>query len=187
MRHTKSKYNRHFFILTGGPGVGKTSVIRALSDLHFHCVDEAARQIIQHQVRTKQNAVPWYDKERYKTLMLERSIADYRQTEQMAQKITFFDRGIPDTFAYARLEKLSITKKLRFYSQYYRYNKTVFIFPPWEQIYQTDAERKQSFGEVKRTHQIMIKTYEHLGYSLIEVPQKSVDARVEFILSRIHF
>ncbi|MNL14718.1 hypothetical protein D3C87_1356740 [compost metagenome] len=52
----------------------------------------------------------------------------------------------------------------------YRYNKTVFILPPWEEIYKIDSERKQDFQLAKETYNMIKDTYERLNYDLIEVP-----------------
>jgi len=48
------------------------------------------------------DALPWSDCGRYARLMLERSIASFRNCTP-ASKITFCDRGIPDTLCYLRL------------------------------------------------------------------------------------
>ena len=41
----------NFYIITGGPGSGKTSIIEALKNRGFLCVDEVARQIIQEKTK----------------------------------------------------------------------------------------------------------------------------------------
>ena len=38
---------QNLFIITGGPGAGKTTVLTELQRLGFTCVPEVARQIIQ--------------------------------------------------------------------------------------------------------------------------------------------
>ena len=179
------KHNAHFFILSGGPGVGKTAVLNMLRDNGHTCIQEAARDIIRNQQSQNGEALPWKNKEEYKKLMLYKSVKDYQKASKQKQQITFFDRGIPDTLAYAHLEGLTVSKNLRFYSQQYRYNATVFIFPPWREIYQTDSERKQSFGEVIATHNMMVKTYKYCGYTPVLVPQTTIPKRCEFLLNHI--
>lgn len=46
----------------------------------------------------------------------------------------------------------------------YRYNKIAFILPPWEEIYETDSERKQDFDIAIETYQVMKKTYNDIRY-----------------------
>ena len=41
----------NFYIITGGPGSGKSTVIDALGKVGFLCADEVGRQIIQEQLK----------------------------------------------------------------------------------------------------------------------------------------
>lgn len=90
--------NSSLFIITGGPGSGKTTVFDELQRRGYHCVPEVARQIIQEQVQSGGDALPWGNQQRYTELMLQRSIDTF-----LPDGMAFADRGIPDTFAYARL------------------------------------------------------------------------------------
>src|SRR5699024_7205525 len=182
MNSIKPKNNNSFYVLTGGPGVGKTSVIDDLQSKNMRCIKEVARGIIKEQLQNNDAALPWKNKTLYKDLMLDLSVKDYIRANEQEIGLTFFDRGIPDTLAYAHLEKLPISKGLRSYDQKFRYNTTVFIFPPWKENYQTDNERKQQFDEVVRTHKIMIQTYKNCGYEPIIMPKTSIEYRTEFIL-----
>ena len=72
--------NNRLFIVTGGPGAGKTTLLLELERRGFHVSHEVARQIIQEQVAANGDALPWADTRRYTELMLERSIAAYRES-----------------------------------------------------------------------------------------------------------
>jgi predicted ATPase len=65
------------------------------------------------------------------------------------------------------------------------YCRKVFIFPPWEEIYENDAERKQDFNEAVATYDVMVSAYTKFGYDLIEVPKASVKERAQFIVSKL--
>lgn len=67
----------------------------------------------------------------------------------------------------------------------FRYNRTVFVAPPWREIFQQDRERKQKFDEAVRTFEVMVETYTALGYKLVELPRVSVEGRVSFVLDLI--
>ncbi|KFF18417.1 AAA family ATPase [Flavobacterium hydatis] len=175
----------HLFAITGGPGCGKTTIIEELKKRNYHCVDEVAREIIKEQVKSNGNALPWADKEKFTSLMLEYSIESYIENKDNAF-ITFFDRGIPDTLAYANLIGLKPYTQLSEAVKKYRYNPIAFILPPWEEIYQTDTERKQSFQEAIDTYKAITNTYNDCGYQLIEVPKLEAKDRVDFILSSIN-
>jgi predicted ATPase len=176
-------HNQNLFVITGGPGAGKTTLLQELQSKGMACVPEAARQIIQEQVRAKGNALPWGDTTRYTEMMLERSIADYVKHSASGAP-TFFDRGIPDVLCYARLICLR-EREIQQACDEYRYNRIVFIAPPWEEIYAIDEERKQTFAEAMETHRMMSEAYAKCSYKLVELPLVSAVKRAEFVLSEI--
>ena len=171
----------NFVVITGGPGAGKTTLIRELEHRGYPCVNEVARELIAEQVERGGTALPWNDKELYKQIMLERSVAAYYNTPAGSRPV-FFDRGIPDILCYAALEGLLLTTAMEQYAQELRYHNTVFMLPPWEAIYHTDQERKQGWDEAVRTYELMKQTYLEYGYELLEVPVAPVSYRVAFIL-----
>jgi predicted ATPase len=65
------------------------------------------------------------------------------------------------------------------------YNRTVFIAPPWREIFHQDVERKQDFVEAQRTYEALASTYTSLACQLVELPCTGVSARCEFILDHL--
>lgn len=161
-----------FIVITGGPGAGKTTLLEEIRKGGFKYIPEVARKIIQAQVSSSGNALPWGNATKYRDIMLDESVEDYlSECNRPSEKALFFDRGIPDTLAYSRLITLPVFKKLEEAARKYRYNHQVFILPPWKEIYITDHERKQNFEEAVSTHKVLRETYEQLDYELIEVPK----------------
>jgi predicted ATPase len=97
----------------------------------------------------------------------------------------FFDRGMPDVVGYLRLMALPVPRHVERAAALFRYNRHVFIAPPWAEIFTPDAERKQSFDEAVRTYEAMVATYEALGYDLIELPRSSIAERVTFLRAKV--
>src|SRR5437879_2862398 len=133
--------NPDLFAVSGGPGSGKTTILRELAKSGFRHASEVARQIIQEQVQAGGTALPWSDQHAYINLMLQRSIQSFI-AHTPAVRPTFSDRGIPDTLCYARLVGLHETRFIENACDRYRYAGLVFLAPPWKEIYETDAERK---------------------------------------------
>lgn len=174
----------NYYIITGGPGVGKTTLIQELEKAGYTCIPEVAREIIKHQVETNGNALPWEDTKKYSQLMLEYSIRDFEKYIGM-ENICFFDRGIPDTLGYETLMNFPFNKELTDAVNDYRYNRTVFLLPFWKEIYETDKERKQDLREAEETYRVMKKTYESLSYDVVEVPLTSPAERAAFVINRM--
>lgn len=175
---------QNFFVLTGGPGSGKSTIIDTLSAMGYKTVQEVGRSIIQQQMESCGDALPWDNRERYSQLMLSHSIRDYKSLIDK-KELYFFDRGVPDVLGYRHLERIRGNKEYLEATQIYRYNPVVFIFPPWREIYANDRERKQDFELAKATYHVMVRTYKEAGYSLVEVPRKTINKRLKFIEDRI--
>lgn len=176
--------NPNLFVISGGPGAGKTTVLHELARLGFRYAPEVARQIIQEQLRSGGNALPWSDCQTYTDLMLQRSIESFKKHTPASEPL-FADRGIPDTLGYARLIGLDHTGYIENACRRYRYAALVFLAPPWKEIYRRDSERKQDFIEADRTYQYMIEAYRECGYETIELPKLTAAARAKFILDRL--
>ena len=116
--------------------------------------------------------------------MIERSVDDFRKYQNHTETL-IFDRGIPDTIGYMELIQLSPSPEYQKLANEYRYNKKVFILPPWEEIYAVDSERKQNFNEAVRTYNQLSQTYLHLGYELIILPKVSVGERAKRLISEL--
>lgn len=170
----------NYYILTGGPGSGKTTLIEHLTQIGYKCVPEVGRNIIKEQVAHGGTALPWSNAEDYALLMLQHSLTDYI-SYSTESNICFFDRGIPDTLGYAKLINISQLDLYINHTKEYRYNPSVFILPPWKCIYETDSERRQDFQLAVETYSMMKKVYTDYGYTLIEVPCMSISDRAEFI------
>ncbi|AGB83253.1 putative ATPase [Serratia sp. FGI94] len=171
-------------ILTGGPGSGKSTLIDALSQRGYACSTEAGRAIIQEQVATGGNALPWEDRQAFAERMLSREICAWQRAGS-AETAYFFDRGIPDVAGYLTLCQLPVPAHLERAIAHFRYAERVFIAPPWREIYAQDTERRQSFAEAEMTYWIMRATYQQYGYRLLELPRAPLEERVSFMLATL--
>jgi predicted ATPase len=177
MERTKA----NFHIITGGPGSGKTSIIAALRERGYRCVDEVGRQIIREQVLIGGNALHWGDRKTFLELMLSRSMQDYELADREEGPV-FFDRGIAEFAGYCRLTGMPLPAHVETATKLFRYAHSIFVTPPWPEIFENDQERKQDFREAVTTFGAVVGACREAGYELIEVPKVPVPERVEFIL-----
>ena len=173
----------NFYIINGGPGVGKTTLINEFSKNGFLTQEEEARKIIRKQLAKNGDGVPWLNKTLYAQLMLNASIRTYdKMKRDKPSDIVFFDRGVLDTVCYMNMERIPVPDKMCAAIHTCVYNKKIFILPPWKEIYHTDKERRQSWREAIRTFEIMKETYLDNGYEVIEIPKLPTLERLHFIL-----
>lgn len=93
--------------------------------------------------------------------MFQRSIESYEKTlmESTANALIFFDRTFLDVLCYSALEGIPIDQEMKTFAEINRHNSNVFILPPWQEIYQTDTQRKQNWNEAVFAYNKMIQTY----------------------------
>jgi predicted ATPase len=178
------KTNR-FFVITGGPGVGKTTLLQELQKRYFTYIPEVAREIIKEQAAAQSDALPWKNKELYLQMMFDRSVDSYLSANDNNNSLIFFDRGIPDSLTYAEIIGFEKTETMENAARHYRYNQNVFFLSPWRDIYETDEERKQSWEEAVVSSQLNAEIYRRYNYTLIDVPNHSPVKRADFILACI--
>ena len=176
-----SENSERFVVITGGPGSGKSSLIANIRDRGYVTAEEAGRAVIQDQVAIQGRALPWADRQLFAELMLSFDMRTYHTAEQSSGAV-FFDRGVPDVLGYLSLCGLPVPEHVRRAADVFRYKRTVFVAPPWQEIFHQDRERKQDFAEAVRTYDAMLETYTALQYEVIEIPRASVEDRVQFVL-----
>ncbi|WP_199417163.1 AAA family ATPase [Chitinophaga silvatica] len=174
---------QHCYVITGGPGMGKTSLINSLNQMGYKTIQESGRNIIQQQLASNGNALPWENQHAFAMKMWEADFEAYTTSDTAVP--TFFDRGFPDVIGYLRLCALPVSDLMLQTAMDNRYNQHVFITPPWKAIYHQDDERKQSFAEAEDTYIQMKQLYTQLGYRVIELPLVPIAERIEFILSNL--
>jgi predicted ATPase len=171
------------FVVTGGPSSGKTTLINLLKNEGFIVFNEVARSVIKQELEAQSNNVPWINNAGFSELVIQKQMNDYFKA---TSKVNFFDRGIPDVLGYMNhYDTKQNYKDIYQIALNHPYHSTVFLCPPWEKIYHTDSERKESFEEACKIHQEILKIYQSLQYKVIELPLVSSEKRIEIIISHI--
>ena len=174
----------HFFVVTGGPGAGKTSLITKLARRGFHTIPESGRAIIREEMQSGGDALPWADRMSYAERMLERDLRAYSAAQALSGPVTF-DRGIPDILGYLTLCGLPVPPQVTAAAKAARYNRRVFLAPFWDEIFTQDTERKQTRAEAETTGAVMRETYIALGYEITELPCADLGARADFVCKQL--
>lgn len=169
------------YIITGGLGTGKTSIVSSLGP-GIETVSEPARELIaEHRSATGEPTLDTRP-ELFVDRLISRSVEKYHSVPETG--MTVFDRGLPDCVAYAAAFGLDTRAALDAASEC-RYEKTVFVTAPWEEIYTTDDMRRTTFDQAEAFYITVVDAYSQLGYELVELPKASVARRVSVMRDRI--
>jgi predicted ATPase len=171
------------YIITGGPGFGKSILIEKLHELGYPVGGEIARQFITQQVAERGDLLPWKNAAGFEKYVIEKRVEFIKSV--YIHSIAFSDRGLPDQVAFSWYKGKEISPQLNEALRENRYAKKVFLTPPWPQIFQNDQIRTETFEEAERIHQFIVKAYLNYGYELIDLPFVSPDERIGFILKSL--
>jgi predicted ATPase len=169
------------YTITGGLGVGKTSVVSALES-DFETVGEPARELIAEHFDATGEPTLDTRPELFVERLISRSIEKYHSVSP--SRVTVFDRGLPDCVAYAAVSGLDAGAALDAASVN-GYDNPVFVAGPWEEIYTTDNMRRATFAQAEAFYSQVVSVYIRLGYELVELPKVSVEERATFIRKHI--
>ncbi|PQP34001.1 hypothetical protein C6A37_10030, partial [Desulfobacteraceae bacterium SEEP-SAG9] len=95
--------------------------------------------------------------------------------------IIFFDRAVPDSIAYFKLEGLDPDEPLKI-SRNVRYKK-IFLFERLS--FARDEARSENDAQATSLESLIIKGYQMIDYDIVRVPLLSVKQRSEFILQHL--
>lgn len=174
---------KQIYIVTGGPGFGKTKLIEELLSSGFKCSDEFARNLIEEQINWGGEILPSKNARLFQQEVLKRRVEFFESVPD--NSIAFADRGIVDQLAFARYKGFGSPENLIQSANNYRYASSVFVTPPWKEIYTNDLVRSESFDEAVCIHRQIIETYQDLNYTIIELPLLPAQLRAEYILLTI--
>ncbi|MBM3894391.1 hypothetical protein FJ366_02235 [Candidatus Dependentiae bacterium] len=181
-----STEERSWYIFTGGPGTGKSSVIAELASRGYQTVQEAATIVIADELK-KGEKTPWSENWFEGKLATIMEIAQNNLPQNNLQPV-FFDRSPLDPLVYIALyEKKSPTEtisKLKNLLSSGKFNPKVFLFNDLGFCKNT-AIRHEDVAEMLRIENAMVQHYTLHGFEIIRVPAGTIKDRTDFILSHI--
>jgi len=169
-------------ILTGGPGVGKTTLLAELAVRGFVTVPESARAIIAE--RRAAGLAPRPSPPEFARLIVERDLAAIRAMPPTTDRV-FFDRALVDGLGMLSETQPMTDAEILAVLQQHPFHAHAFVLPPWEEIYTTDSERDQDFSDCLVIHGRILSWYRHCGFVMHEVPRLPVAGRADFVLSTL--
>lgn len=173
-----------WYVITGGPSAGKSTLIKELAKRDYLVIHEIARTVIERELaRGREFADVRADAAGFQQGVLREKIAVEKELPQ--DQIVFLDRGIPDSVAYYRKEGVPEDVELWDAMEPKMYKKVFILDLIGEGNFKQDGARSEDWQDAVVIDQLLEKAYIDLGYELIRVPVMSLSERVEYILSRI--
>ncbi|MEM7780454.1 MAG: AAA family ATPase [Pseudomonadota bacterium] len=165
-------------VVSGGPGVGKTSLVKELARRGLPTSTEVARAILQQPGGMDMRAKRPMD---FAQAMYTAEIEEFMDAEGRSD-VTVYDRGLLDIVGFLKIEGLEMPALIANGCRENVYDGPIFHAPPWREIYRRDTERIENWEQAVERDQVICEAWREFGYELIELPHASVEARADFVL-----
>lgn len=176
--------SRNKFVLTGGPGLGKSVLLPGLKAAGFRVFPEAARRIIDDWLaQGAQSPSPFDERRTFDAQITSLMVRDYQLDDDGHPCV--YDRGLPDLIGWCYYLKLPCEDYVRRVVEGHPYERLVLITPEWAPWYEQTQDRPFSLIESFRINAEIRRAYTELGYEPVELPRDSVSGRVAFITAAI--
>jgi len=170
----------NWYVITGAPSSGKSSVICELERLGYRVVHEVARAFIDEELKKgktieqiKADELAFERHILYKKIKIEESLPK--------KEIIFLDRAVPDSIAYFKSAGLNPNEPVK-KSKLVRYKK-IFLFERLE--FEKDRVRSENQLKAAEIELLLEKAYQMLDYDIVYVPVLSIQKRTDFILQHL--
>jgi predicted ATPase len=164
------------FVITGGPSVGKTTIVDGLAHRGFRVVHEIATQVIKEG-----QYLPWVDRKKFQVEVLRRqqsaeaSILDFDQP-------VILDRGLFDGEAYYVVDKMPIPQVFDSLdaSQY----AMAFLVEPLDFFDETDV-RRENLEFTRQISVVLEQCYTSRNVKVVHVPAMPPTERINFVHAQV--
>jgi predicted ATPase len=167
-----------FVVISGCSGGGKSALLAELGRRGHSVVEEPGRRIVKQELREGGSALPWRDGKAFARRAIAMALED-RASAATLKGWVFFDRGLVD--AAAALRHLTGEPAPAALAREHRYHQTVFLTPPWPEIYVNDPERRHDLAAAEDEYSRLLEAYPALGYTVSILPKVGVSERADFV------
>ncbi len=171
-------------VITGGPGSGKTALIQYMEKEGYPVMHEISRKVILEAQKKGIEQLFLKNPILFSEILLAERLKQFHEGKKCDETVLFYDRGLPDVTAYMDFVNVHYPLVFSEICLNYKYDE-IFLLPPWEEIYEQDNERYESFEQAEKIFNFLKKGYKNYDYKIHEVPLGSINERAKFIISTI--
>lgn len=180
-KYDTTQTETNWYVVTGGPGCGKTTIVNLLRERGYNTTIEHARHFLYTQ-GIKGRTVEEVRKNQTEFQLGVLNMQIEQEASIPPEQIFFLDRALPDSLAYYRFLNLEPDKRLLIALEKIYYKK-VFILDLLPLV--NDHFRKEDEPAQKKIHELIKAVYAALPFPIVEVPVLPPEERADFILKNV--
>ncbi len=174
--------NPNWYVITGGPSTGKTTLQQELAKLGYATVDEAARLVIDDAIAKGTAVIDLRDDEkRFQDDVVRRRLV--LEARAPTDTTVVLDRGMQDSLGYYRYYDFKVEDWIMDHMKAARYGK-VFLMEPLG-ITKPDYARTEVRDFNDHITDLLAEAYREYGMEPIRVAPVSVEERLKIVLAHL--
>lgn len=171
------------FVLTGGPGVGKSSVINELERQGYQVSPEAFTELYNEAKTQGKLDILFADPIKFRYDLMAKQ--QYLESLLKRDGAAFLDRSKQDIVFFGKYFGLKLPQDLVDEIQKTDLELVFFLDQLPEKYYKNTDIRQESQEESLKIHGFLKEEYKKTGLKIIDVPFDTVENRVKFILDSV--
>ena len=171
----------NWYVITGGPCCGKTTMVNLLRERGYNTTIEHARHFLYTQ-RIKGRTAEEVRKNQLEFQLGVLNMQIEQEGSLSPEQMVFLDRALPDSLAYYGYLNLAPDKRLLEALEKVYYKK-IFILDLLPLV--NDYARSENEAAQKKIHELIIEVYTSLSFPIVHVPVLPTEDRADFILNHL--
>ncbi|MDT7891134.1 MAG: ATP-binding protein [Thermoproteota archaeon] len=170
-----------FYVVSGGPCSGKTTLIKYLESKGFPVLHETARKLVEKGILKKEDFLDKNKRDFIQRVIFKEQIR--AEESVLSYPFVFLDRSVVDGIAYYWIINLEPPREMIEIASKRNY-ECIFILEQLDK-FEKDEVRYEEPEEAKKVHELIVRAYNMLGYKTIRIPVMPVKDRAILILKNI--
>ena len=171
----------NWFVITGAPSSGKTTLLQQLAGKGFKINPDASRQLLELRLesglRSEQARA---DEKQFQTELLSLMVDSELRLNPL--DLIFHEYALPDNVAFWRKAHLELPDVLIRSVNMFKY-RGIFVLEPL--TLKRDGIRTETESDQKTIHKLILECYREAGYNPIIIPVGSVESRLEHVIKQL--
>ncbi len=169
-------------VLSGCSGGGKSTLLQEMSQRGYATIAEPGRRVVKAEQKAHGSALPWIDPKAFCLKVIETAFDDMARAPD---GLVLFDRSALDALIWFERTGTDLDKAVRDKIFRLEYDRHVFLFPPWPEIFVQDSQRQHDLSDALAEYEGLCDRLPKLGFKTTLVPKRPVSERADWLEARL--